>query len=378
MVAARVGFACLWDEPDPTRTWSYIPWHLREAMRSHAEVVDVGVRIPLRAQQALKAVHARRRDGRWTTTWQQSRLTDACVHTAITRRARTSGCDAVLEIGDLAIVDRPFFIYQDLSCDLLLKLHEDGAVPYGTLRRDELLRGRDRQQRVYAKASGVLAMSGWFARSLVEVSGLPPEKVHVVHPGRSALATDGDAPPPPVRSGPRRRLLFVGTDFLRKGGDLAVSALALLRGEVDPGITLTVVGPRTWPLPGGVPEGVSFLGPKPRHEVGALFDTHDLFVMPSRKEAFGIVFTEAIAHGLPCVGRNAFAMPEIIEPGLTGALVDGEDPTTLASTIAAVLSDDALYVKCRERAQWVASYFSWERAGAETVSAIRSSTAARG
>lgn len=375
MVATRVGFACLWDEPDPIPTWSYTPWNLREAMRSHADVADVGVRIPLLAQRAMKAVYARRRDGRWVSTWELSRLTDAYVHTTITRRAAAGGCGVLLQIHDLAVVDRPFFIYQDLSFDLLLKLDEDAAVPYGTLRRDEMLRARDRQQRIYARADGVLAMSGWLARSLVDDSGLPPEKVHVVHPGRSAVPTEGDLP---VRSGPRRRLLLVGTDFLRKGGDVVVSALALLRKEVDPGITLTVVGPSRWPLPGGLPEGVSFLGPKPRHEVGALFDTHDLFVMPSRKEAFGIVFAEAIARGLPCVGRDAFAMPEIIEPGLTGALVDGDDPATLASTIAAALADDALYAKCRERAEWVASHFSWGRAGAETVSVLGSSSAARG
>ncbi|MGI5244856.1 glycosyltransferase family 4 protein [Dactylosporangium sp. CA-139066] len=369
MVATKVGFACIWDEPDPVKTWSYTPWSLREALRAQADVVDVGVRIPPLARKALKAMHARRRDGRWVSTWELSPITDAYIHRAIAGRASAENCDAVLQIADLAIIDRPYFLYQDLSFDLLLRLAEDEAVAYGSLNRDEMLRCRDRQQKLYEKASGVLAMSGWLARSLVEDTGLPPEKVHIVHPGRSSVVSGGELP---VRSGPRRRLLIVGTDFIRKGGELVVAALARLRKEVDPEITLTVVGPRSWPLPGDVPDGVDFVGPKPREEVGALFDSHDLFVMPSRKEAFGIVFAEAIARGLPCIGRNAFAMPEIIEPGLTGALVDGDDPDALAATIAATLADDALYAKCRDRAEWVGSHFSWQQSAADALAAIHS------
>jgi glycosyltransferase involved in cell wall biosynthesis len=123
-------------------------------------------------------------------------------------------------------------------------------------------------------------------------------------------------------------------------------------------------------LPGDVPAGVDFRGHRPLAEVARLYDTHDLFVMPSRLEAFGIVFAEAVARGLPCIGRDAFAMPEVIEPGVAGALVNDDDPVRLAEVVARTLVDDSLYAKCREHAGESAAHFSWDRAGYEAVAAI--------
>src|SRR5215471_13058533 len=72
--------------------------------------------------------------------------------------------------------------------------------------------------------------------------------------------------------------------------------------------------------------------------------------MPSRLEGFGIVFPEALARGLPCIGRDSHAMPESITPGVSGGLITGDDEHELAGIIAAALADDALYEACRERA----------------------------
>jgi glycosyltransferase involved in cell wall biosynthesis len=365
-----IGFACAWD-PDPVRTWSYTPWNLRAGMRLHARVVDVGVepRPPVRA--AFKALHVRRRYGRTVTTWKHSAAWAAWCRRTLGRATR-AGCDAVLEIQDLAPLDLPFLVYQDLSYDVLLRQQGDGPpsrppVPqFPMLTLDQIRRRRDRQRDIYERAAGVLAMSHWFARTLVEWTGLPAAKVHVVHPG--ATATGGG--PPPVRDRPRTRLLLVGRDFHRKGGDLAVAALALLRRDHDPRLTLTIAGPDHWPLPGGVPDGVTFLGRLPAGRLSALYDDHDLLVMPSRFEGFGIVFAEALARGLPCVGRDAFAMPELITPGETGALVRGDDPAEVADAVARVLGDDRLYDTCRARAPTTAAHFTWSRAGRDAVAAV--------
>ena len=92
--------------------------------------------------------------------------------------------------------------------------------------------------------------------------------------------------------------------------------------------------------------------------------------MPSRLEGFGIVFPEALARGLPCIGRDAYAMPESITPGVSGGLITGDDEHELAGIIAAALAYDALYEAFRERAPRVAAYSSWERAGREATRLI--------
>jgi glycosyltransferase involved in cell wall biosynthesis len=110
---------------------------------------------------------------------------------------------------------------------------------------------------------------------------------------------------------------------------------------------------------------VDFRGPVDRDEVDRLMDSHDLFVMPSRLEGFGIAFVEALSRGLPCIGRNAFAMPEIIRPGVGGALVASDDPHELAAVIARTLQDDDLYTRCAAEAAHTRAYYTWERAAAE-------------
>jgi glycosyltransferase involved in cell wall biosynthesis len=392
----HIGFACLW-EPVPERTWSSSAWNLRAALQPIADTTDIGVRLPRLSRLALMAIHTRYRYGRLTTSWNYSRLTDAYNMRALTRglsrKDLARGCDAVLMIDDLAALPVPFFVYYDASWDALIAA-TDGEEAYAALRLitpSTMARRRERQLAVFERATGVVAMSHWFARSLVEQSGLPAEKVHVVHPGVSAgwaLRNGHDSAGAAQKQGghkpaselrervpPRRRLLFVGRqynsfDFYRKGGDLVVAALAILRREYDPDITLTVVGLDRWPLPGREPDGVRFLGVLPAADVAALYDTHDLFVMPSRAEPFGVVFVEALARGLPCIARDAYAMPEIVTPGVSGALITKDDEHELAAVIAAALADDAMYEACRARAPQLAAYFSWERAAAEMVQVI--------
>lgn len=369
----RLGFACAWDSP-PETTWSHTPWNLRAALREQADVVDLGIVYPPALRAGLKAACARRSDGRWVSMWRHSRAARGYGQRSLRSALGRHPVDAVLQVQDLAVLDAPYFLYQDLSYDVLLERVDapGGLTHFPSLSRDAVLRLRDRQRRVYAGAAGVLAMSGWFARELV-AHGVPAERVHVVHPGASALAVDPDrTAAAAVRrtAGPRRRLLFVGKDFDTKAGDQVVAALAVLRRDVDPAVTLTVVGPAVWPLPGPVPAGVDFRGRLPVADLSRVYDEHDLFVLPSRFEGFGIAFVEALGHGLPAVGRRAYAMPEIVTAGLNGGLVDGDDPAELAALVADLLADDELYARTAAGAAGVIGYYSWERAAADTLAAI--------
>ena len=391
-----IGYACFW-EAIPERTWSGSASNLREGLRLEADIVDIGVQFPPLSRTAFKAIHTRYRGGRLTTSWSNAQLTDAYIKHALYRGLRKNSgprrSDAVLMIDALAAVPEPFFVYYDSSWDALIS-SADSADRYAALRLltpATMARRRDRQLAIYERATGVIAMSSWLARSLTEQSGVPPAKVHVAYPGFSAGRTiqssrhatsSGSEPceskssrPLREREAPRRRLLFVGRmyesyDFYRKGGDLVVAALSILRRDYDPQITLTVVGMERWPLPGTPPGGVNFLGVLPPDEVRLLYNNHDLFVMPSRCEPFGIVFVEALSSGLPCVARNAYAMPEIVKPGISGALIASDDEHDLAAAIATALTDDELYKKCYERAPMMAAYFSWERTARDIAQII--------
>ncbi len=381
----RIGYAALWEKARE-RTWSGSAWNLREGLRQASDTVDIGVEFPAVTSTALKALHARYSAGRLTSPWFYSAVTDSFIDRSLRRglreQSRGGAVDAVLLVEFLtATVRAPCYVYADCSWDSLFATvaRPEMYADIMALSPASMMRRRDRQLALYERAAGIITMSRWFAKSLVEQSGISPGKVHVAYPGfsvsRAAQSPSAQSPAAPDRPGPRRKLLFVGRQstpyaFYRKGGDLVVAALAILRRDYDPGITLTVAGPERWPLPGPVPDGVHLLGPRSAPEVARLYDEHDLFVMPSRQESFGIVFLEALSRGLPCVARNAYAMPEVVTPGISGALIERDDPGELAQAIISVLEDDDLYRQCLTRAPRIADYFSWERTGRDVAGFI--------
>lgn len=379
----RLGYAAFW-EPVPQGTLSGVAWNLREGIRKIADTVDIGVEIPFPTRIAFKAAFTRYRGGRFTTHWVYSSVYDAYVRNSLHRARRSAAAerelDAVLMVDAVTTTPEPFFVYYDSSWDALIASAESPAR-YAHLRgltTTNMLACRDRQLAIYEQAAGVIVYSRWLARCLTEQSGIPAEKIHVIPPaavvGRQKASGGSDRWERAQRKGARRSLLCVGRmydirDFYRKGIDLVVDAVGVLRREYDPQITLTLVGMK-WPLPGGPPDGVNFLGILPSHEVARLYDTHDVFVMPSRMEPYGLVFAEALAKGIPVVARNAYAMPEMITPGVSGALIERDDPHELAAAIAGVLADDDIHKQCAARAPQMAAYFSWERAAREMADLI--------
>ena len=59
-------------------------------------------------------------------------------------------------------------------------------------------------------------------------------------------------------------------------------------------------------------------------ESAKYFNLCDFFVMPSRFEAYGLVFPEALIFGLPCIGKNICAVPEFIQDGENGKVLRKE------------------------------------------------------
>jgi len=89
----------------------------------------------------------------------------------------------------------------------------------------------------------------------------------------------------------------------------------------------------------GIAGAVRFFGRVADRELGLLYRRASLYAMPSRQEGFGLVYAEALWHGLPCLGSTADAAAELIEPDVTGALVPYGDVPALAQALAELLGD---------------------------------------
>jgi len=143
---------------------------------------------------------------------------------------------------------------------------------------------------------------------------------------------------------PPVRVLFMGGDFIRKGG---LDLLDAWR-EADLGERATLDLATDWPiLPGTLPPG-SRIVRGVRVFDSTWFDLWreaDVFVMPSRNEAFGIVYEEAAAAGLPAIATAINAVPEIVVHEETGLVVPPGDRGALVAAIRTLVDSPSL--RCR-------------------------------
>ncbi len=88
---------------------------------------------------------------------------------------------------------------------------------------------------------------------------------------------------------------------------------------------------------------VDFVGEVPDGEPQEqLYQSCDLFVAPSLYESFGLIYIEAMNYSKPVIGCNTGGVPEVVEHGVTGLLVDPQSPKALAEAIATVLCSPVL------------------------------------
>lgn len=191
-------------------------------------------------------------------------------------------------------------------------------------------------------ATGIVVTSPATA-SLLDGYGVQAGRVAVVAPG-----TD----PRPAATGTANgwlNLLCVGSITHRKGYDVLLRALATLRGHTwrldcvgsldrDPAEAERV---RLLRDQLGLRNQVYFTGALDDTALAERYRAADLFVLATRFEGYGMVFAEALAHGLPIVSTTAGAVPDTV-PAAAGILVHPEDPQALASALMRLMSDATL------------------------------------
>ncbi len=368
-MAVELGVAIAWWNPRET-TWSNTPAGLLAALQRDERVHVTGIEAQ-RSVPGKVALHAVAR----TLTkdpWQVLGLNRRLMARAV--RRRSAHCDAVLALGEVeAQLDRPVFLFQDCNFAVLreyrdlLERTSPGTYPYTLERLDSLA---TEQRAHYRAASGVFAMGEWYRQWLVEHDGVPAARAHAV--GGALL----NVPQRRVPAGAPHRLLFIGRDFARKGGDIAVEAVRRLRASGSGDLRLTVIGPAAWPLDGAPPEWVDFRGAVPAREVARLWAEHDVFVQPSWFEPYGIAFLEARAAGVPTVARNAFSMPDLVQHA--GRLVDREaGAEQVAAAIADVCADDALYARLAAEADAVVADYTWTAVADRVLDVVLSAPTVR-
>lgn len=228
-------------------------------------------------------------------------------------------------------------------------------------------------ERVFANSS--------FTADLVAQAGIAREKIEIIRPGCEV----GRFQPRSPREDLKKRLLgdkynnkvilTVGGLVARKGHDMVIRAFARLR-ESLPNVSYLIVGAGPYrsaleKLVGElrVADHVVFAGQIGNEELADVYNLCDVFVMASRPrmeqcdvEGFGLVFLEANACGKPVVGGRSGGIADAVLDGVTGLLVNPNDPEDIAGALKRILMDNEFAaVLGRQGRDRVTSQFTWSQ-----------------
>jgi len=237
-----------------------------------------------------------------------------------------------------------------------------------------------REQQVYDRADIVVTLSERVAQSCVEDFGVPADRARTMYAGPNLDITTLPSNSPIPRDVPPT-ILFVGRQWQRKGGDLLIRAFVRVRREV-PEARLVIIGPRTLETSC---EGVEFLGlvdkstPSGWARLARAYVEASVFCLPSRFEGFSIAVLEAMAFARPCVTlRFPWMNSEMVEDGVTGFAIEGEDEDALVARLVTLLRDPARSESMgRAGARNVQKSFTWPIVLARLETALHLSTPRR-
>jgi glycosyltransferase involved in cell wall biosynthesis len=145
-----------------------------------------------------------------------------------------------------------------------------------------------------------------------------------------------------------------------KGLDISLRVMAELK-QSYPDAYLTVVGNgdrqayyETLAEGLGIASDVEFYGRLSGERLVSAYQSADVLIMPSRKEPFGMALIEAMACGIPVVASAVEGIPDLVDDGEVGFLVEPEDINGFVSRISKLFDDPTLYKRCCENARRIA------------------------
>jgi alpha-maltose-1-phosphate synthase len=223
--------------------------------------------------------------------------------------------------------------------------------------------------------TAVFTFSEYLRQSFIRDYHVPIERVFNIG---GAVNLAQIPTPNPAKDYTTNRILFIGTEFTRKGGPQLLEAFRMVR-ETIPAAELHIVGPHTLENQDSLPPGVIFHGhlsrtdPAQAATLEDLFRTSTLFVLPSLYEPFGIAPLEAMLYELPAIVTNAWALRECVTPGINGDLVEKGNAEDLAAKITQLLSNpDRLAAMGQRARELVLTQYTWPAVASRISSTIKS------
>ncbi|SKA37916.1 Glycosyltransferase involved in cell wall bisynthesis [Enhydrobacter aerosaccus] len=359
----HIAITSVFGDPRELRTWSGAPANVANALERRGVVVKgIRPRVSKLAKVGIALADMLDGHGRPLTSEQVLRSLSMRHRLAaqVSEAAQRLGVRDVLHTGTfdlLPSVDTTRGIRHYLYCDhtwALASLHHVHADRFTARAR----RAYDRAERASFDGLAHVFTFGRYVRdNLIAHYGVSPSKVTAVGSGMGAIEPWHGA-----KDYARPKLLFVAKHlFKAKGGELLVEAFRAARSR-RPDLTLTIVGdPRSRALVADT-AGIAFRDHLPWAELQQLYRDSTLLVQPMLNDPWGQVYLEAMISRTPVMGLARNGLPELVDGGRHGFLVDRATPEALADAIVCALSDPARLERMATVAQHhVVDTYSWDR-----------------
>lgn len=343
-----------WIEPKE-KTWSGTTWSLTNALNKYYNVEIKNLKIPCWLKFLDKCARIRFIGKFIGYTY------DNLLKQRAKNILRNDMDTPVLEICIDVEIDNPYFTYQDMSYSAgkyVLDLKKERpyiwhAACNHIYKLEEYNRRIKRQQKEYDNAVAVFWMGKWVSDYMKNMYPYLAHKMYHVGGG-----TNLDINKINISQKKGNKFIFVGRDFKRKGGDLVVEAYKILKIKYMPQAELHIIGPEKNPAEGV--DGVIFYGDISYEEVSKLMNLCDVFCMPSRFEAYGLVFIESLMYGLPCIGRSFFEMPNFIQENKEGKLIIEDSAEKLACLMYETICNKSMINEIQSNRNAYATQYSWD------------------
>jgi glycosyltransferase involved in cell wall biosynthesis len=291
--------------------------------------------------------------------WMWGRAGNAILSERLNRLIDQSGDRGpFLEVGTLARIDPRLGRHYQLTDMTIAQARRTGQFEVGKMPPGFLADAEALQHEIVTSVRHVFALSEWTAASLRDDCGVPANRVTVVYAG-------SNLPVPPnmkVRRKPRE-ILFVGMDWVRKGGPVLLEAFREVR-RVVPDVTMRVVGcTPDINEPGVVVEGLlDRRDPVQFERLCRSYLEASCFCLPSKFDPFPNAIIEAMSVGLPAVAFDNGSRREAIVDGETGFLAPDGDVDGLAAALVRLFTTPGSLEIMGQRAQKRAELqFTWKR-----------------
>jgi len=344
----KLALATTTDDPDNPQSWSGIPWHLAEALREieGVELVALGpLGVPRRYPEAVRKAWYRLRGQRYIW-WREPRIIRIWSERMAAKLAAVD-VDAVMVLGSVASRCLPTGVRHVVFTDSTW----DSNVDYYPTMTDVCARSRRFSEEVdraaFTKADHVVITSDWAKQSLVDHYGMRPDQVTVAPIGANTVC-DLDAEALAARAAARTdgpmRLFWIGVEWERKGGAVAVAAAAELhRRGVPVELHMAGVSPDIEPQPWLHLHGfLNFTTDRARAE--EIYLSSYMLMLPTTAEDAGIVFAEAASFAVPSIAPGTGGVPTMVEDAVNGILLrEGASPEEYADALESLWNDPARY-----------------------------------